>query len=154
MPCSETEKNILEDLFSSELSTFKKYHLSGNLKFDNLSIFQSLKLRDWMGKILRISLKLNFTPNNLGCYGLTSGFSILTFSYKTKFIHRGWPADVLRSIFPWPQLSTSLWSGPFKSIRRSIFRKEKRDRIQRWYPQDFVQNSRKNKRSAIQVASW
>jgi len=23
-----------------------------------------------MGKILRISLKLNFTPNTLGCYGL------------------------------------------------------------------------------------
>jgi len=24
-----------------------------------------------MGKILTISLKLNFTPNTLGCYGLT-----------------------------------------------------------------------------------
>jgi len=24
-----------------------------------------------MGKILSISLKLNFTPNTLGCYGLT-----------------------------------------------------------------------------------
>jgi len=24
-----------------------------------------------MGKILRVSLKLNFTPNTLGCYGLT-----------------------------------------------------------------------------------
>jgi len=26
-----------------------------------------------MGKILRISLKLNFTPNTLGCYGLIFG---------------------------------------------------------------------------------
>jgi len=69
------EKNILEDLFSSVLSTFKKYHPSGNLKFNNLGIFQSLKLRNLMGKILRISLKLNFTPNTLGCYGLRIGRS-------------------------------------------------------------------------------
>jgi len=47
---------FLEDLFSSVLSQFKKYHSSGNLKFDNLGIFQSLKLRNLMGKILRISL--------------------------------------------------------------------------------------------------
>jgi len=40
----ETEKNILEDLFSSVLSQFKKYH-TGNMKFNNLDIFQSLKLR-------------------------------------------------------------------------------------------------------------
>jgi len=58
---SETEKNILEDLFSSILSQSKKYHPSGNLKFNNLGIFKSLKLRDLMGKILRLSLKLNFT---------------------------------------------------------------------------------------------
>jgi len=38
-------KNILEDLFSSVLSLFKKYHPSGNQKFNNLGIFQSLKLR-------------------------------------------------------------------------------------------------------------
>ena len=35
----ETEKNILEDLFSSALSQFKKYHPSGNLKFNDLGIF-------------------------------------------------------------------------------------------------------------------
>jgi len=40
------------------------------MKFNNLGIFQSLKLRISMEKILAISLKLNFTPNNLGCYGL------------------------------------------------------------------------------------
>jgi len=50
---------------------FEKYHLAGNLKLNNLGIFQSLKLRNLMGKILRIALKLNFTPNTLG-YGLTS----------------------------------------------------------------------------------
>jgi len=53
-------KNILEVLFSSVLSQFKKYHPSGNLKFNNLGIFQSFELRNLMWKILRISLKLNF----------------------------------------------------------------------------------------------
>jgi len=52
------------------LSQFKKYHTSGNLKFNNLGIFQSLKLRTLMGKILPIYPKLNFTPNTLGGYGL------------------------------------------------------------------------------------
>jgi len=52
------------------LSQFKKYHPSGNLKFDNLRIFQSLKLRVLVEKILPISLKLKFTQNTLGCYGL------------------------------------------------------------------------------------
>jgi len=59
-------KNILEDIFSSVLSQFKKYYPFGNLKFDNLRIFQSLRLRILMKKILPISLKLNFTPNTLG----------------------------------------------------------------------------------------
>jgi len=31
--------------FQSALSQFKKYHPSGNLKFNNLGIFQSSKLR-------------------------------------------------------------------------------------------------------------
>jgi len=35
------KKNILEDLFSSVLSQFKKYHPSGNLKFNKLGVFQS-----------------------------------------------------------------------------------------------------------------
>jgi len=68
---SATEKFILEDSSSSVWSRFKKYHLLGNLKFNYLGIFQSLKLRILMEKVLPISLKLNFTPNTLGCYGLT-----------------------------------------------------------------------------------
>jgi len=67
---SATEKNISEDLFSSALSQFKKYHPSGNLKFEYLGIFQGLKLRILMGKIISISPKLIFTPNTSGCYGL------------------------------------------------------------------------------------
>jgi len=69
---SETGNFILEVLFSSVLSNFKNYHPSGNLKFITLGIFQSLKLRNLMRKILEISLKQNFTPNTstLGCYGL------------------------------------------------------------------------------------
>jgi len=60
----------LEDLLSSVLSQFKKYHPSGNLKFNNFGIFQSLKFCIVMEKIFSISLKLNFTSNTLGCYGL------------------------------------------------------------------------------------
>jgi len=68
---SETEKYILEDVLSSVLPYLKKYHPSGNLKFNNLGVLQSLKLRIFVGKFLSISLKLNFTPNTLGCHGLT-----------------------------------------------------------------------------------
>jgi len=57
------KKNILEDLFSSLLSQFKKYQPPGNLKFHDLDIFQSLKLRISTEKIPLISLKRNFTPN-------------------------------------------------------------------------------------------
>jgi len=43
-------KIILEDLFSSVLSQFKKYHSSGNLKFNNLGSFLSSKFRIFLGK--------------------------------------------------------------------------------------------------------
>jgi len=82
MPLSDAvrrqKKNILEDLFSSVLSKFKNYHLSGNLIINNLDISQSLKLRNFIRKIFPISLKLNFTPNALGAYGLKQ--SIASFS--------------------------------------------------------------------------
>jgi len=74
---SETEENNLEDIFSSVLSQFQIYHPSGKLKFNNLGILQSLALRTLIKKILPISLKLNFSPNNLGCYGLTSKHYIM-----------------------------------------------------------------------------
>jgi len=41
-----TETFILEDLFISVLSELKKYHPTGNLKFNNLGIFQRPKLRN------------------------------------------------------------------------------------------------------------
>jgi len=66
----ETENSILGDLFSTVFSLFKKYLPSRNLQFNNLGIFQSLKSRVSVEKMLPISLKLNFTPNTLGCYGL------------------------------------------------------------------------------------
>jgi len=53
---SETQKFILEDLFSSVLSQFRKYHSSENPKFINSGIFQSLKFRILMEEILSISL--------------------------------------------------------------------------------------------------
>ena len=67
--CSETGKVIL-DLFSSVVTQFKKYHPSGNLKFNNSHIFQSLKFRILIEKNLSISLKLNLTPNTLANCGL------------------------------------------------------------------------------------
>jgi len=52
----QQKKNILEDLFRSVLSQFKNYHPSGNLKMNYLGIFQSLKFRILMEKILSVSL--------------------------------------------------------------------------------------------------
>jgi len=65
-------KNIFDDLFSSVILKFRKYHPSGNLEFHKLGIFQSLKLRNLMGRILQISLKLNVTSNTLGCNEVTA----------------------------------------------------------------------------------
>jgi len=51
---------------------FKNLPRSVNLKFNNVGIFQSLKLRISMEKIFPISFKLIFTPNTVGCHGFTS----------------------------------------------------------------------------------
>jgi len=64
----KTEK--IDDLFSLILLQIKKYHPSVNIEFNNSGIPQSLKFRILMEKILKISLKLNFSPNTLGYYGL------------------------------------------------------------------------------------
>jgi len=60
------KKNVLEDLISTVLSQLKKYHPPGNLKFNYLGIFKSLKKRISTEKKLSISLKRNFTPHTLG----------------------------------------------------------------------------------------
>jgi len=39
-----------------------------------------------MGKIFRISLKLNFTPNTLGCYGLKKRFHKSIFFLATLLV--------------------------------------------------------------------
>jgi len=70
MPFGNRKKKCFRGFFSVVLSQFKKCRPSGSLKFNNLGIFQRLKLRILMGKIISISPKLNFTPNTLGCYGL------------------------------------------------------------------------------------
>jgi len=66
-----TEKFFSEDVFNPVLSEFKKYHPSGNLKFDYLGISQKLKIAYFHKKILLTSLKQNFTPNTLGSFGLS-----------------------------------------------------------------------------------
>jgi len=70
MPFGNRKKYFRVSFQFSIVTIHKKYHPSGNLKFNYLGIFQSLKLRIFVGKIISISLKLNFTPNTLGCYGL------------------------------------------------------------------------------------
>jgi len=58
------EKILLISLeLNFTLNTLDSYRLSD-------IIFQSLKLRYLMGKILRIFPKLNFSQNTLGYYGL------------------------------------------------------------------------------------
>jgi len=74
-------KVFLEDLSSSVLLKFKKYHPTGNMKINYLGIFQSFELHILMEKILQISLKLNFTPNTSGGCGLIQ-------HHKTIFLFR------------------------------------------------------------------
>jgi len=62
-------KKYFRGSFLFSIVSIKKNHPSRNLKFYNLGIFQSLKLRILMEKILRISLMLNFTPNTLAVKG-------------------------------------------------------------------------------------
>jgi len=62
-------------------------HRSGNLKFNYLGIFESLKLRILMETILPISLKLNFTPNTSGCYGLSACIESATLRYVVSPFH-------------------------------------------------------------------
>jgi len=69
MPFGNRKQYFIGSL-SSVLLQLKKYRPFGNLKLKNLSIFQNLKLRILTEKIFPFSLKLNFTPNTLGCYEL------------------------------------------------------------------------------------
>jgi len=62
-----SRKSYFRGSFQISIVTIIKYHPSGNLKFNYLGILQSL-IAYFNRKILSISLKLNFTPNTLGCY--------------------------------------------------------------------------------------
>jgi len=73
----------LRGFFSSVCLPFKTYHPYRNVKFNNLGISRSLKLGNLMGKILRISLQLNFTADTLSSYGL---------------IHVGENRDILKNL--------------------------------------------------------
>ena len=81
----QKNKNSLEDPFSSVLSQFKKYRLSENLKFNNLSIFQNLKLRILMEKILPIFSKAKFH----------SKYSGVLWVKRRDFKGRGWLQGLL-----------------------------------------------------------
>ena len=57
--------------FSSVLSQFKKISPLWKSKIKSFRNISTLKISFFLTeKILPISLKLNFTPNTLGCYGL------------------------------------------------------------------------------------
>ena len=47
----------IEDLFGSVILQFQKSHPSGNLKFNDLDILQSLKLRKLVGKSFQFLLR-------------------------------------------------------------------------------------------------
>jgi len=64
------KNNHFRGSFQFSTVTLQNISTAGNLKFNNLGIFQSLKLRNLAEKIPPISLNLNFTSNTLGCYGL------------------------------------------------------------------------------------
>jgi len=103
----------LEDLFSSVLSQFKKYHPSGNLKFYNLGILKKLKIAYFSEKILPISLKLNFTPNTLGCKGLMHLGSMATLLFFLLFF----------KVFHWTYLcliDTANEKGSTRALRRLV----------------------------------
>jgi len=74
MPFGNRKKYFTES-FQFSIVTILKISPSGNLIFNYLVIFPSLKLRILMGKFLSISLKLNFTPNTLGSYVVTKSLS-------------------------------------------------------------------------------
>jgi len=64
------QKKIFQRIFIAHYCPNLKNKPSEHLKFNNLGVFQSLKLHSLMGKILKISLDLNFFLNTMGCYGL------------------------------------------------------------------------------------
>ena len=70
---SETERKYFRGSFQFSIVTVEKispfWKPEIKLYFD---ICQRLKLRLSVEKFLLISLKQNFTPNTLGCYGLRS----------------------------------------------------------------------------------
>jgi len=90
MPFRSRKKNILENLFISVLSHFKKYHPSGNMKFNNLGIFSKLKTSYFNGKkssifflskfyyehfkLLLVNLKKNFSYPCFRCKYHPSGY--------------------------------------------------------------------------------
>jgi len=74
------QKKIFLRIFSVQFRrNQKEISPSGNQKFYNLGIFQSLEFRISMKKFAQISLKLNVTPNVLGCNGLMSRAETLFF---------------------------------------------------------------------------
>jgi len=62
------QKKYFRGSFQFSFVTIKKISPPGNHTFNYLGIFQILKLRISIEKILSISLKLNFTPNTLDCW--------------------------------------------------------------------------------------
>jgi len=81
------EKSVLEDLFSSVLSQFKKYHSSENLKLNNVGIFPKLKIAYFNGKI-------SFNSSLAKFHSIYFGMLWVKYHY-TKFI--SWDAGYKRS---------------------------------------------------------
>jgi len=98
---------------------FKNHQTSRNLKFNNLGIPQSLKLRISMEKILPISLKLNFTPNTLGVK--SSSLRNTAESHRTKSQNGTMPWKKFFSMDLRHALSGSLSTQDFNQGHYFIF---------------------------------
>jgi len=64
------KKKYFRGYFQFSIITIKKISPPWKPEIQSFRQFPKLKIAYFNGKIVSISLKLNFSPNTLGCYGL------------------------------------------------------------------------------------
>ena len=112
-------KKYFRGSFQFSIVTIRKISppLPGNLKFHYLGVFQSLKWRISVESPFHHSLKLNFTPNILGCYGLITPSTchltslLISSSYQKINVgsNQGQTIEINNSNFEFLQFSGEFW---------------------------------------------
>ena len=96
------------------------------MKFNHLGIFQTLKLRKLMRKILRISLKTKFYSKTSGYYGLTTATEMIPNAKKIISWHSWDKSIVLQDFF---SLATRIFflrqENIFMPRKKKLSRQEK-----------------------------